>query len=584
MLATLTCALALTQALCAAPAGAPTVRTSGGEVYGTQLPASAGGKKVNQFLGLPFASAERFEPPVDFKGTYAKSPLNATMWGRACLQTGPYGTEDCLKANVWQPASDDGQSEAGSLKPVLVFIYGGSNQFGEAEPYNMSGISAFHDTVTVNFNYRTGPLGWMAFEEDAKAGKSTGNYGILDIQSALRWVQREARNFGGDPTRVAIHGQSSGGGLVELQYVSPASNKLFQGAISESGGLSAQSLSRALANTKYVANGTKCARSPTKACLKALDAQTLTDMTDTGDWGPTTDGVTFPDDPEKLLQDGKVNDASVILGFQTNDNFLFLSRDYTTGHLPQPNDHPDGALVHMNTSQYEGLMLGELGDDDARARRLLPMALALYPTDTARGGSINNVQNLGLAESDREHCGARRRAKLLDAHTKGSAFVYRFDYWYKSNTACTAVPNYHRDYLGPVHQDEVTFVMQQPNFMEAGSCCGTWGLSEGEESCDKEAKCTACYHPSAGREGYLAFFDDKEWKFAQTIGRFWTNFAFSRDPNTRTSRTAGVVAWPDSRAGAVVLSADLPGGSKVEKDVRGDAKICALWDAVAAQP
>ena len=90
-----------------------------------------------------------------------------------------------------------------------------------------------------------------------------------------------------------------------------------------------------------------------KACLKALDAQTLTDMTDTGDWGPTTDGVTFPDDPEKLLQDGKVNDASVILGFQTNDNFLFLSRDYTTGHLPQPNDHPDGALVHMNTSQLK---------------------------------------------------------------------------------------------------------------------------------------------------------------------------------------------------------------------------------------
>jgi para-nitrobenzyl esterase len=55
-------------------------------------------------------------------------------------------------------------------------------------------------------------------------GKSTGNWGILDIQSALRWVQREVAAFGGSPAQVSIHGQSSGGGLVELQYVSPGPN------------------------------------------------------------------------------------------------------------------------------------------------------------------------------------------------------------------------------------------------------------------------------------------------------------------------------------------------------------------------
>ena len=67
----------------------------------------------------------------------------------------------------------------------------------------------------------------MAFEEDFKAKRSTGNWGIMDIQSALRWVQREVHAFGGDASRVAIHGQSSGGGLVELQYVAPASSGLF---------------------------------------------------------------------------------------------------------------------------------------------------------------------------------------------------------------------------------------------------------------------------------------------------------------------------------------------------------------------
>ena len=157
------------------------------------------------------------------------------MWGHACLQVlsekATYGSEDCLKANVWQPRAQAGSTEgapdsaaaaaaaAAPLKPVMVFIYGGSNQFGEAEPYNMSGIAAYHDAVCVNFNYRTGPIGWMAFEEDAEKKSSTGNWGILDIQSALRWVQREVHNFGGDGSRVAIHGQSSGGGLVELQYV-----------------------------------------------------------------------------------------------------------------------------------------------------------------------------------------------------------------------------------------------------------------------------------------------------------------------------------------------------------------------------
>jgi para-nitrobenzyl esterase len=138
------------------PPGAPTVVTTGGIVWGAPLPASAGGAEVSQFLGVPFARAERWSPPVDFTGQYKQQPLNATMWGRACLQIldqgVSYGSEDCLQANVWKPAGATPQSQL----PVLVFIYGGSNQFGEAEPYNMSGLAAFHNVVCVNFNYRTG--------------------------------------------------------------------------------------------------------------------------------------------------------------------------------------------------------------------------------------------------------------------------------------------------------------------------------------------------------------------------------------------------------------------------------------------
>ena len=149
---------------------------------------------------------------------------------------------------------------------------------------------------------------------------------LQDIQSALRWVKNEIEAFGGDPETVAIHGQSSGGGLVELQYVAPASNHLFRTAISESGGLGASSLNDSLANTVAMATVVGC--DPThnlKACMKALPPLVITNLTNFGEWGPTTDGVTFPEDPMSMLASGKVNNCSVILGAQVGFLSPFFS-------------------------------------------------------------------------------------------------------------------------------------------------------------------------------------------------------------------------------------------------------------------
>jgi len=578
---TIAALLVLTQV--AASTYRPTVRTSGGQAFGSSLPASAGSKEVNQYLGLPFATARRWEKPDDFRGKYDHQPLNASMWGSACLQVltqnQSYGSEDCLKANVWQPKD----AHLGSKLPVMVFIYGGSNQFGEAEPYNMSALAAFHNVVAVNFNYRTGPIGWMAFEED----DSTGNWGILDIQSALRWVQREVANFGGDPTKVAIHGQSSGGGLVELQYVAPDSNRLFHAAISESGDLGAMSLARAINQTKRLAAQAGCLHSGkvNKGCMQALPALTVTGMTyaDGADWGPIVDGYTIPTDPNTLLRKGLVNDCSVIFGAQTDDSFLFLSRDYTLNHDSQPNLHPDGDLYKMGTDEYLGLLKQEVkGYPELESE-----VVALYPPATIpphQNGSIHNVQSLGRVESDQGHCSMRRRALALEKVGKGNAFVYRFNYWYQSNAKCTAVPNFHLPYLGAVHQDEVTFVMGQPNFMEQGSCCGKWGLSEGAEGCAKDSSCVACYDEAFG-EGYAAYFNAKEFAFARRIGTMWTNFAASQNPNNR-DEGAGVsiddaVQWPGIADGGVVLDADVTGGVAVEKDLHQNPALCALWDKVS---
>lgn len=122
---------------------------------------------------------------------------------------------------------------------------------------------------------------------------------------------------------------------------------------------------------------------------------------------------------------------------------------------------------------------------------------------------------------------------------------------YTGNANCTAVPNFHLPYLGAAHQDEVTFVLGQPNFMEDGSCCGIWGLTTPD--CPHLERCEACYAPGFG-DGYRAYFNDKEWAFARRVGSFWTNVAASGDPNCRdasNSVTCGSRSWPTFPSGEV---------------------------------
>jgi len=561
-------------------------RTDGGLLLGTTLPANSGGVAVDQFLGIPYAHARRFEEPVDFRGKYAEDPLRTVVWGPACLQVGTppeqtYGSEDCLKANVWRPSG----VEEGANLPVMVWIFGGSNQFGEAEPYNMSALAAFHNVVCVSFNYRTGPLGWMAFHEDIFHNASTGNWGILDIQSALRWVQREVHWFGGGADNVAILGQSSGGGLVELQYVAPGSNGLFRGAISESGGLSAASLQGALDNALTIAKSLGCAvkvgkeEVVDKTCMIKAPVANVVDTTYTGRWGPTVDFVTFPMEPQQLLRRGLVNDATIVLGAQTNDSNLFLFRGFTKDGLDQPNDHPDGALKPLPVLAYVAALTAMVRPDKIES------ALSLYPSN--HQDPIQNVHMLGNAQSDKAHCSTRQRATEFNRARPGQAFTYRFDYWYMSDPACTAVPNYHLPYLGAAHQDEVTFVLGQPNFMEDGSCCGVWGLTT--KDCPHLDRCEACYDPQkSGHSGYRAYFNDKEWTFTRLLGDLWTNVAASGDPNCRKAPCSeGEGVWPrfpDGKAVThnIVFNASLPHGHSAEYTPYNNPRICELWDAVSA--
>jgi para-nitrobenzyl esterase len=186
------------------------VNTTLGSLLGVALPAGC-----DQWLGVPYGHAVRFQPAEVRTLPYATSPLPALDFGPACLQfltnTTTYGSEHgCFVLNIWRP-SDATPSDK---LPVLVYVPGGENAFGEAGPYNASELAVAQRAVVVGVNYRVGPFGFLSFAEDVEAGRGTGNWAQTDVQAALQWVRREIGAFGGDPTRTTLFGQSSGGGLV----------------------------------------------------------------------------------------------------------------------------------------------------------------------------------------------------------------------------------------------------------------------------------------------------------------------------------------------------------------------------------
>ena len=583
----------------AATATFPTVHTSAGTVRGVRLDGAS------QYLGMRFATSARFEPPVDFTGRYANGTHDGTDFGRACMQVGAapnvtYGSEDCLVANVWQPAG----ARPGDRLPVLVFIYGGSWQFGETEPYNGSALAAKHGVVYAALAYRTGPLGFMAFEEDAAAGRATGNWGMQDMQAGLRWLRREVAAFGGDPRRLTIHGQSSGGMAVELHHVMPASHGLLHGIVSESGGLSARPLKTALANTRAAAQAAGCANtttattdsgsaSTTKACMQRVAAVALTSQTYSLSFEPTVDGVVIPSDPLALLRRGAINPGvGFLAGAQTNDSNRELFPSY---------EDASGDLMPLSAARYAAAVADDVGAANADT------VLALYPpvraaeTAGATADLRLNVHSLGRISSDRMLCSAARRLRYFGRGNSGgngtarAAFLYRFNYWYRSNARCAAEPNWHAPSLGAVHEDEITFVMGQPIFMFDGSCCGVFGSHAGTtEPCAAKRECTACFAPERfGADGYAPYFDAKELAFSELVGRYWTNFASSQDPNRRRDYDrasgryfdrrvgGGDARWPEaSTARNLVLDANLDGHAAAEGTLYGDGRVCALWDEI----
>ena len=115
----------------------------------------------------------------------------------------------------------------------MVWIHGGSFTGGSGKIYDARWLVSRGDIVVVTINYRLGTLGFLAHPALGPPG-DVGNYGLQDQQAALRWVRDNIANFGGDPNKVTVAGESAGGMSVCDHLVAPGSEGLFRAAIIQS--------------------------------------------------------------------------------------------------------------------------------------------------------------------------------------------------------------------------------------------------------------------------------------------------------------------------------------------------------------
>ena len=201
------------------------------------------------FKGVKYATAKRWEDAVpvttrwhgvydatefgpaswQYRGFYG-SEGNATdifYWNEAAYHIPETFSEDCLNLNIWRPEKIKKNQEV----PVLVYIHGGSFVTGSASDMSIDGAAyAENDVMLISVNYRLDAFSLIYGDG------YIGNYMLTDIITAIKWIRDNIEDYGGDPDRITIMGESAGATAVQDVLISPLAEGLVSGAIMMSGG------------------------------------------------------------------------------------------------------------------------------------------------------------------------------------------------------------------------------------------------------------------------------------------------------------------------------------------------------------
>jgi para-nitrobenzyl esterase len=428
------------------PADENVVATEKGCVRGESLGA------VKIFRGIPYAAPPvgnlRWKAPQEHPSW--DGVRDATQFGKSCPQLP--GTifryqletdEDCLSLNIWTPKIDPN-----AKLPVMVWIHGGglvqgssSQKVNDRVTYDGRVFAERFGVVVVTINYRLAQLGFLAHPalsaEDIEHNVS-GNYGLLDQIFALRWVQKNIQNFGGDPQNVTIFGESGGGKSVCALLASTLAAGLFQRAIIQSGGCpsnlrklrGSSGRESAEAQGERFARAIGCADAPdVLACLRSKSVQEILQtlpgeasiLSTAEKWDFTVDGYALLQSPGRALEAGNFNVVPVIAGTTGNEASIFTV-----------------SLGIQTVEQYEAYVRSIF-------RGLADQVLALYPASAypspkaALDALISDVSFV---------CPTRRFVRDI-SKSQQKTFLYHFTYVTRAGAQLG---------LGAFHGSEIPFV------------------------------------------------------------------------------------------------------------------------------
>jgi para-nitrobenzyl esterase len=498
----------------------PIVRIDDGLVRGADV---AG---VNTFLGLPYAA-----PPTGNLRWRAPQPAaawsgvrDATQFGPSCpqptannpyLPPGPI-SEDCLYLNVYTPTLSD---SGGGGRPVLVWIHGGGLVQDGARNYDGTKLAA-DGTVVVTINYRLGALGFLAHPAlAARPGGPVGNYGLMDQQAALRWVQRNIAQFGGNPHNVTIAGQSAGGLSVLAQLVSPGARGLFQRAIVQSGSfaLTQQPLAAAEAAGEKFAAAVGCT-DQTAQCLRSVPVNDLVNNFGVEIPG-VVDGSVLTQSIGTAIAHGQFARVPILNGITHDEEMIFVDAlgIAVSGGTDVP--VPDRPVTTVN---YQANIASVLGVSDARAAAIAAeYPPGAYPSADLAFSTLVSDANFACP------------ALQLDRWTANRVPTYAYQFNDDHAPVNVAPPGA----LPPIatHGTELPYLFDQPN------------------------------------APFPATLTAAQQALAASMRAAWANFAATGNPSSRA------LPWPSFSDGAQAMSL-VPPQPQVETDFAA-AHHCSFWAA-----
>jgi len=390
------------------------VETAGGRVCGLRTASGL------TFRGVPYGTAgSRFTAPGPARTWDADR--EAREPGAACPQPDravarfthgdpPRLREDCLNLNIHTTSLD-------GARPVMVWLHGGGFAIGHASASLYDGARLAHDAdaVVVTVNYRLGSFGWLCHPALAQEpGSPAGNWGLLDQIAALRWVQRNARAFGGDPRRVTVAGQSAGALSALDLLTAPLADGLFSRLIlqsppladavqpAEAGFAWAQALTRAAG-----AEDPRRLREVPAGELVALHEAVLEQPEFRGKRGalPTVDPATLPTSP--LDTPGARPEVEILIGWTADEGTFFF--DCPWRPAPDPQRIP-GIVAHLTAATEPSELIDRYREHAAPGRDDDQALLVAIATDAMFAGPITSY--------------ARARVRT----STGRVFTYRFDH------------------------------------------------------------------------------------------------------------------------------------------------------------